>query len=109
MFGPVKFATLHALRKSGVFRLVANSNWRQQRLLILCYHGFALEDEHHWRPGLYMPAQQLEQRLELLRKYGCSVLPLGEALRRLQTGALPPRSVVLTFDDGAYDFYAQAF
>src|SRR5436305_317247 len=59
MFGPVKFATLHALRKSGVFRLVANSNWRQQRLLILCYHGFALEDEHHWRPGLYMPVQEL--------------------------------------------------
>src|SRR6266702_3322172 len=109
MFRPVKLATLHALRKSGVFRLVANSNWRQHRLLLLCYHGFALEDAHRWRPGLYMQAQRLEQRLELLKKDGYSVLPLDEALSRLRIGTLPPRSVVLTFDDGAHDFYVQAF
>ena len=104
----MKLATLHALRKSGVFRLVANSNWRQQRLLILCYHGFALEDEHRWRPGLYMQAKVLEQRLELLKKGGYSVLPLDDALKRLRTGTLPRRSVVLSFDDGTYDFYVQA-
>jgi peptidoglycan/xylan/chitin deacetylase (PgdA/CDA1 family) len=109
MLRPVKLATLRALRNSGVFRLVADSRWRQQRLLILCYHGVSLEDEHLWRPALYMHPQRLEQRLELLKKGRYSVLPLDEALQRLRAGTLPRRSVVITFDDGTYDFYQQAF
>jgi peptidoglycan/xylan/chitin deacetylase (PgdA/CDA1 family) len=109
MLREVKLATLGALRGSGIFRIVANSNWRQQRLLILCYHGTSLEDEHLWRPSLYIHPQKLEQRLELLKKGNFSVLPLGEALQRLRAGNLPPRSVALTFDDGTYDFYRQAY
>lgn len=109
MLRPLKLATLHALRKGGVFRYVSNSNWRRQRLLILCYHGFSLEDEHLWRRGLYMQAQIFERRLELLKKGGCSVLPLDEALHRLRSGTLPRKSVALTFDDGTHDFYVQAF
>ena len=105
----LKRTLLRSLRASGVFRLVAGSGWRTQRLLILCYHGTSLEDEHQWRPSLYIAPAVLEQRLEFLRRGRYSVLPLGEALKRLQSGTLPPRSVVLTFDDGTYDFYGQAF
>src|SRR5579864_7365500 len=100
MMRPLKLATLRVLRNSGVFQLVANSRWRQQRLLILCYHGTSLEDEHLWRPGLYIQPHKLEQRLELLKKGGYSVLFLDEALQRLRAGTLPERSVVITFDDG---------
>ena len=85
------------------------SEWRRQRLLILCYHGVSIEDEHEWRPALYIRPQQLERRLEILRQGNYAVLPLGEALERLYRNDLPPRSVALTFDDGAYDFYSQAF
>jgi peptidoglycan/xylan/chitin deacetylase (PgdA/CDA1 family) len=105
MLRPVKLAALRALRSSGFFRLTANSKWRQQRLLILCYHGIALEDEHQWRPGLYMRPATFERRLELLKQGRYSVLPLDQALHQLAAGTLPPRSVVLTFDDGTYDFY----
>lgn len=92
-----------------MFELVANSRWRRERLLILCYHGISLEDEHLWRPFLYLNAAQLAKRLEALHNMRCSVLPLGEALNRLRARDLPPRSVALTFDDGTYDFYKQAF
>ena len=109
MLRQIKLATLRLLKSGGIFDLVANSRWRQQRLLILCYHGISLDDEHLWRPGLYMEPALLEQRLETLKRGNYAVLPLGEALDRLRAGTLPPRSVAITFDDGAYDFYKQAF
>lgn len=109
MLRQIKLATLRLLKSGGVFELVANSRWRQQRLLILCYHGISLNDEHLWRPGLYMEPAVLEQRLETLNRGNYTVLPLGESLEQLRTGTLPPRSVAITFDDGTYDFYKQAF
>src|SRR6266581_3912669 len=48
----IRRAALHLLRNTGVFRLLRESEWRRQRLLILCYHGISLEDEHQWRSGL---------------------------------------------------------
>src|SRR5580704_14760477 len=109
MLKPVKLAALGMLRSSGAFKLVANSRWRQERLLILCYHGTSLEDEHQWRPALYIRPQTLERRFESLKKGQFAVLPLGDALQRLHSGTLPARSVALTFDDGAYDFFRQAY
>ncbi len=109
MFRNIKVATLRMLKTAGVFDLVADSGWRRQRLLILCYHGTSLEDEHRWRPTLYMEPAVLEQRLEALKNGGYSVLPLADGLQRLQAGNLPSRSVVITFDDGTYDFYRQAY
>ncbi|MDF1504747.1 polysaccharide deacetylase family protein [Roseisolibacter sp. H3M3-2] len=92
----------------GVTRLVARSEWRRRRLLILCYHGISLEDEHRWNPELYMPAEQFRARMRHLREGGYTILPLGEAVRRLYAGDLPPRSVAVTFDDGFHDFLARA-
>jgi len=97
------------LKRCGAFHFVQSSDWRRQRLLILCYHGISLEDEHEWRPYLFIRPQLFEQRLEILRKGHYAVLPLGEALERLYRKDLPPRSVAITFDDGTYDFHHQAF
>lgn len=106
---PVRHAVLTSLKSCGAFDLVKHSAWRRQRLLILCYHGVSLDDESHWRPFLYMSPQQLERRLNILRDGQYAVLSLAEGLQRLYAKDLPPRSVVLTFDDGGYDFYEQAW
>jgi peptidoglycan/xylan/chitin deacetylase (PgdA/CDA1 family) len=105
----IKRATLQLLKGTGIFGLVRDSAWRTQRLLILCYHGVSLADEHLWRPGLYLEPSKLEQRLKFLQKGQYSVLPLGTALKLLRAGELPPRSVAITFDDGAYDFFKLAY
>lgn len=105
----IKRAPLRVLKSCGVFRATRDSAWRRGRLLILCYHGTALDDEDRWRAPLFMPIRQFEQRLERIRGSGYRVLPLIEALQRLQGGDLPEGSLAITFDDGTYDFYKQAF
>jgi peptidoglycan/xylan/chitin deacetylase (PgdA/CDA1 family) len=99
---------LRAARAGGLFRRSTAGRWRNQRLLILCYHGISFNDEHLWNPGLYVDPALFRARMQLLRDAKCNILPLDEALVRVENGTLPPRSVVLTFDDGSYDSYALA-
>jgi len=42
----VRDSALQGIRLAGGLGAVSRSRWRARRLLILCYHGFALEDEH---------------------------------------------------------------
>ena len=109
MIHTLKTLSLGTLQRVGIDRLVARSRWRRNRLLILCYHGIALQDEHEWCPDLYVAASHLARRLALLRRHRCHVLRLGDAIDRLYRGTLPARAVVLTFDDGYYDFMAAAW
>jgi len=99
-----KLAALGLARSAGLFSAIMASSWRRNRLLILCFHGISLDDEHEWEPGLYISPLQFEGRLRLLHEAGCNVLPLGEALERLRAGNLGERAVTITFDDGFYDF-----
>ncbi len=107
MLKDAKLAVLKAGKASGLF--AASKRLRPQRLLILCYHGFSLDDEHHWNPSVYIDTATFRNRLEMLRSGGYNVLPLGEALRLMYRSELPPRSVVITVDDGTYDFYALGY
>lgn len=109
IMGSLRRMILHTAKLAGAYSLASHSRWRQQRLLILGYHGISQSDEHLWNPSLYISGECLRQRLETLKRAGCNVLPLNEALRRLYEGSLPELSVVLTFDDGAYDFYSRAY
>ena len=109
MLKQFKRGALRTMKQLGVYQAFGNSAWRRRRLLILCYHGISLDDEHQWDPQLYMSPADFEQRLELLAAGGYSVLPLGTALEQLYAGTLGPRSVCLTFDDGLFDFKERAF
>jgi len=104
-----KLGALRLASATGLSCLLRDSSWRQQRLLILAYHGVARYDEHEWDPQLYITRERLRRRLQLLAQDRCNVLPLGEAVVRLQSGTLPPRAVTITFDDGYQDFYSVAF
>ena len=101
----VKQSALRVLRSTGAYKRAADSPARREKLLILCYHGLALRDEHEWAGHLFITPERFRARLQCLRDVNANVLPLAEAVKRLQAGTLPPRSVALTFDDGFYDFF----
>ncbi|HEV8234771.1 MAG TPA: hypothetical protein VGP84_09240, partial [Gemmatimonadaceae bacterium] len=82
---------LNAAHRAGVLDAVRDSRWRQERLLILGYHGISLEDEHEWNPALYMSPSTFEARLAALDRGGYTILPLAEALAALDESRLPPR------------------
>lgn len=103
-----KLLTLAVGKSIGAFQVLSRSDWRKNHLLILAYHGVSMDDEHLWNSDLYLSPEHFRSRMQALQDYGCNVLPLAEALQRRENGTLPKCSVVLTFDDGASDFYHQA-
>ena len=109
MLKTLKQTTLRSLKRTGVSRLVQNSRWRRERLLILAYHGVSIADEHEFNGSLFLSPEVLRSRLQQLRKARCAVLPLDEAVSRLYANDLPDRAVVLTFDDGLADFYLRVY
>lgn len=92
----------------GAVDAVAASRWRQHRLMVLCYHGISMSDEHEGDPSLFMSRDTFRSRLAFLRDHRYNVLALDDALHRLHAGTLPARSVALTFDDGLHNFSARA-
>jgi len=73
---------------------------RRGRLVILIYHQ-VLEAPDPLRPGAITRAEFAWQMATLSACF--NVLPLDEAVQRLGRGALPPRAVAITFDDGYRD------
>ncbi|MBD3392360.1 MAG: polysaccharide deacetylase family protein [Chitinivibrionales bacterium] len=101
----VKAAFLHACRVSGVvhiFRLFA-----KRKLLVLCYHGFELDDESRFRQ-IFTPRDSFRHQLEVLSAQKSNVVSLGEGLARLKEGRLTGNTTVITIDDGFYGAYAVA-
>ncbi|MCW2792542.1 MAG: putative polysaccharide deacetylase [Nocardioides sp.] len=50
--------------------------------------------------GLSTGVDDFRRHLDEIERWGAVVLPLEEAVAGLRAGTLPPRAVVLTFDDG---------
>jgi peptidoglycan/xylan/chitin deacetylase (PgdA/CDA1 family) len=108
MLKRIKQGGLKSAKSLRLLDLVGKSRWRTDRLLILGYHGVSLDDEHVWNPELFMPAELLRRRFQIIKESRCTVLGLGDALQRLYSGTLPAKTVVITFDDGFYNFHKVA-
>jgi peptidoglycan/xylan/chitin deacetylase (PgdA/CDA1 family) len=68
--------------------------------MILLYHRIAAESSDPW--DLAVSPSHLAEHLEVLTRYG-PVLQLQNLVRQLKVGNLPPRAVIITFDDGYTD------
>jgi peptidoglycan/xylan/chitin deacetylase (PgdA/CDA1 family) len=73
---------------------------RASRLLILIYHRVPERPDAMFQ--LEICAERFDWQMALLRRH-CHPIGLGEGVRRLREGTLPPRAVAVTFDDGYAD------
>lgn len=103
----LKFIVLYTVRALGGFTICRflTSN----ALRILCYHGGALEDEHHFNPGTFMTAATFGKRMDFLKRKGYPVVDLQTAMRGQASKTLPKCAVVITIDDGWYGTYSELF
>lgn len=93
---------------SGVTAVVTRAN--ANRLKILTYHRVVpLHDAQRYPlPSLVLARDEFEAQMAYLRRR-YRVLPLHDALKRLENEELPPRSVAVTFDDGYADNFHYAW
>ena len=71
---------------------------RRARLSILVFHSVSPDE---WGLGKVLP-EQFDELMEFVSRHFV-VLPLEEAVRRLDEGTLPSCSLAITFDDGYLD------
>ena len=69
---------------------------------ILCYHGFTLEDEHHFRPKLFIEEHTFDQRMKYLQDKGYNVISLDDFYNQKEEKNFADDTVVITIDDGFY-------
>jgi peptidoglycan/xylan/chitin deacetylase (PgdA/CDA1 family) len=77
---------------------VAGVNGEGRLPLVLCYH--AISDVEGWPAALPVTEGQFAAHVRLLAARGYVGLTFAECERRRQAGTLPPRTAVVTFDDG---------
>ncbi|MBS3913930.1 polysaccharide deacetylase family protein [Methylomonas rivi] len=78
---------------------------KRKKLLIMIYHR-VLDKPDFMRPG-EVDKVAFTWHMQLLAKH-FNVLPLADALDRMQNDTLPSRAVCITFDDGYADNYNNA-
>lgn len=109
LFVGAKTSIFSAARRLGLFQISRYLRRNSKSLLILCYHGISKSDEDLWKPSLYMAPAKFRQRLQTIKSFGLDVLPLSEALVKIDEGTLTRPAVAITFDDGWHDFYTSAW
>src|SRR5260221_12676986 len=90
-----------------VQRVLRNSH--SSRIPVLMYHGIncVIGSAHPYLETNTSPAV-FARHMQHLHKSGYKTIDLNTAVRMINSGICPQRSVVITFDDGFRDFYTHA-
>ncbi|MFC7843991.1 polysaccharide deacetylase family protein [Streptomyces sp. NPDC001046] len=79
---------------------------RYRPVPVLLYHSVC-DEPPAWIAPFTVPPRVFTEHLDLLADHGVEVVPLRRLLDAVRGGPpLPPRSAVLTFDDGFADFHS---
>src|SRR5260370_4427629 len=84
--------------------------WNRSRVMILCYHGVTKREERspNDKYGLHVRVDRFNKHLDHLEEF-YQVISLREFVDASRINRrLPPRSVILTFDDGYRNFLTVA-
>lgn len=88
-------------------QLLERANMLRGSLVVFMYHRVAERDDHPFlqKAGVpYVSPQVFREQLHFLADRGFRVLSFRDALEGLEAGrAFPPRSALITFDDGYRD------
>lgn len=102
----LKHAIIVLLKYLGVLWLARKAT-TQKGFLIIGWHGVSLADEHERFRTLFISAEQLERRVQFLNR-ALKIVTLDECLIQKEANSIAPGQVVLTFDDGYYNFLKKA-
>ena len=80
----------------------------KNKIRVLCYHGFTMQDEHLNVPGLFIEPGEFERRLKYLKRKGYQVVSLEEAFQNIKQGVAKNNQVVITIDDGYFSVLKEA-
>ena len=74
---------------------------------ILLYHRIGVSPVNS---QYYVPPDKFEEQMKLLHDWEYTVIPVGLLVKAIEAGAdLPPRPIIITFDDGDISVYTTAF
>ena len=83
-----------------------NIDLEKVRIPILMYHSISNDDPNN---TLMIPINMFKEQIEWLNTNGFTAMTMDELLEAMETGRVPKRPVVITFDDGYADNYTNAF
>ena len=94
---------------STVSEVMVVNHREEQNIPILMYHSISSYASPRFRPCIVSP-EAFEEHLSYLDQCHCTSVTVTQFVQAIARGGdgLPPRSVVLTFDDGYADFYTDA-